>query len=95
MDEHSLEEPVVVPIEDTLDLHTFRPEEVKELLDDYLEAALVKEFHEVLIIHGKGSGTLRKRVHSILHKHPLVSNIRQAGALQGGWGATIVVLKRN
>ena len=87
------EKPVVLPIEDTLDLHSFQPQEVKELLDDYLEAAYEKGFREVLIIHGKGSGVLRQRVLSILKKHPLVVAMHQPYAAGGGWGATAVVLK--
>ncbi len=86
-------EPIVFPIEDTLDLHTFRPAEVKDLLDDYLEGACSKGFEEVLIIHGKGSGVLRQRVQSILGKHPLVLGFRQADASHGGWGATVVFLR--
>ena len=87
------EEPIVLPIEDTLDLHPFQPREVKELLDDYLEAAYAKGFREVRIIHGKGQGVLRQRVHSILKKHPLVVSLHQSDATGGGWGATMVVLK--
>lgn len=86
-------EPVVLPIEDVLDLHPFQPREVKELLDDYLQAAYEKGFREVRIIHGKGSGVLRQRVHSLLRKHPLVAGMRQSDAAAGGWGATLVVLK--
>ena len=52
------EEPIVVPIESSIDLHTFQPREVKDLLDDYLEAASAKGFEEVCIIHGKGGGSL-------------------------------------
>ena len=88
-----LENPVVVPIEGTLDLHTFQPREVKELLDDYLEAACEKGFREVVIIHGKGQGVLRQRVHAILQKHPRVLSLRQADVNAGGWGATVVMLK--
>ena len=84
---------VVIPIEDWLDLHTFRPGEVKDLLYDYLEAAHQKGFREVRIIHGKGTGALRQRVHSILEKHPLVASFREAGERGGGWGATVAVLK--
>jgi dsDNA-specific endonuclease/ATPase MutS2 len=86
-------EEIVVPIEDFLDLHTFRPAEVKDLLDDYLEAACEKGFQEVRIIHGKGTGVLRERVHAILRKHPLVSSFRQAEEQRGGWGATMVALR--
>lgn len=86
-------EEVVLPIEDILDLHPFQPCEVKELLDDYLHAAHEKGFREVRIIHGKGSGVLRQRVHSLLKKHPLVMGLHPSDAAGGGWGATVVVLK--
>jgi len=87
------EDAMVLPIEDSLDLHTFQPREVKELLDDYLEAACEKGFREVLIIHGKGQGVLRRRVQTILKKHPRVLSLHQADASGGGWGATVAVLK--
>ena len=87
------EEIVVMPIEDSLDLHTFVPREVKNLLDDYLEAACEKGFEEVRIIHGKGTGVLRERVQAILRKHPLVASFQQADEPRGGWGATIAVLR--
>jgi len=86
------EEIIVMPIEESLDLHTFQPKEVKNLLCDYLEAAHQKGFREVRIIHGKGRGILRKTVHSVLANHPLVASFRQADAQSGGWGATNVVL---
>ena len=85
-------EVIVMPIEESLDLHAFQPKEVKDLLWDYLEAAHQKGFGEVQIIHGKGRGILRKTVHSILTKHPLVVSFRQADTKSGGWGATNVVL---
>lgn len=88
------EEPITVPIEDSLDLHTFRPGEVKGLLDDYLTAAAEKGFREVRIIHGKGTGQLKHRVQTILERHPLVSSLKQAEGSRGGWGATVVTLKR-
>jgi DNA-nicking Smr family endonuclease len=87
--------PLVLPIEDSLDLHTFQPREVKELLNDYLEAACEKGFREVVIIHGKGAGVLRQRVHALLERHPLVASLRQADADGGGWGATVAVLLRS
>ncbi len=85
--------PVAVPIEDSIDLHTFRPSDVKALLDDYLEAAVEKGFAEVRIIHGKGSGVLKERVRSILGKHPLVLSVKDAEASGGGWGATTARLR--
>ncbi len=84
---------IVVPIEDSIDLHTFQPREVKDLLDDYLRAAMEQGFREVVVIHGKGTGVLRERVHGVLRKHPLVAGFKQADAASGGWGATVVQLK--
>lgn len=82
-----------VPIEDSIDLHTFRPSEVKDLLKDYLKAASRKGFTEVRIIHGKGTGVLRRTVHSVLATHPLVISYGDAGHGSGGWGATIAAIK--
>jgi dsDNA-specific endonuclease/ATPase MutS2 len=82
------------PIEDMIDLHTFRPNEVKDLLNDYLEEARGKGFEEVRIIHGKGMGVLRRTVHAVLKSHPMVISFREAGPEAGGWGATIAVLRK-
>ena len=88
------DEIIKFPIEDSIDLHTFRPNEVKDLLNDYLEAAGKKGFEEVRIIHGKGIGVLREIVHSVLKGHPLVISFRDAGYGAGGWGATIASLRK-
>jgi len=88
------DEIIQYPIEDSIDLHTFRPNEVKDLLNDYLEAAAEKGFEEVRIVHGKGAGVLRRIVHSVLKAHPLVISFREAGHDAGGWGATIAALRK-
>ena len=85
--------PVEFPIDGMLDLHTFKPNEVKELVPDYIEACLEKKIYQIRIIHGKGTGTLRRIVQSILDKHPAVQNYRHESGSGGGWGATIVDLK--
>jgi len=87
-------EPIVMPIEDVLDLHTFRPQEIPDLLDDYLSACRETQIFSVRIIHGKGRGVLKKRVRAILERHPLVVSIAEAPPEAGGWGATIVELRR-
>ncbi len=87
-------EPVIMPIEDVLDLHTFNPKEVGDLLDDYFSACVDKGIFSVRIIHGKGQGILKKRVHSILKRHSLVISYQEATLEAGGWGATFVVLRR-
>ncbi len=86
--------PVIVPIEDILDLHTFRPQDIPNLLTDYFSACIIAEIYSVRIIHGKGSGILKKRVRSLLKKNPLVTSFSNAPVEAGGWGATLVELKR-
>ena len=86
-------DPIEFEITDELDLHTFRPSEVGELVPDYLELAREKGFRRVRIIHGKGIGTLRETVHAILQKHPLVVTFRIGDQTEGGWGATIAHLR--
>jgi len=88
-----LEQPVELPIDGTLDLHTFHPKDIKDLVPEYLTACREKGIFEVRIIHGKGTGALRETVHSILRKLPVVEAFRLAGSNAGGWGATIVTLK--
>lgn len=87
-------DPVVVPIDGVLDLHTFAPGELKGLMQDYIDACLESNIYDLRIIHGKGSGTLRARVRSLLNKDPRVEALEDAPADAGGWGATLVTLKR-
>lgn len=87
-------EPVTIPIEDVLDLHTFKPKDIPDLLDDYFCACIDTGLFSVRIIHGKGKGILKKRVQGILKKHPMVKSFKNAPHEAGGWGATLVELKR-
>lgn len=84
---------VQYPIGAELDLHTFRPREVGSLVPEYLREAANSGFRRVRIIHGKGIGTLRETVHQILRKNPLVSEFHLADQNEGGWGATIAILR--
>lgn len=86
-------DPVEIPISGELDLHTFRPSEVKELLEDYFEACLEKGLSSVRVIHGKGTGALREKVHAFLKKSAQVESFRLGDESSGSWGATLVRLK--
>ena len=86
-------EPVPLPIDGVLDLHTFRPQDVKEVVAAYLLACQERRILKVRIIHGKGIGALRTTVHALLSKHPDVLSFVLAGEQMGGWGATIVTLR--
>lgn len=90
----SAEDEIELPIDGVLDLHTFSPRDVKELLQDYLFACREKGIFEMRVIHGKGTGALRKTVHSILEKMPEVLSFRTAAEDAGGWGATLVQLRQ-
>jgi dsDNA-specific endonuclease/ATPase MutS2 len=80
-------------ITDELDLHTFRPSDVGDLVPDYIELAIEKGFKRVRIIHGKGIGTLRETVHALLKNDLRVERFELAGSGEGGWGATIAWLR--
>ncbi len=86
--------PVKMPIEDILDLHIFKPKEIPDLLVDYFTACVAADIYSVRIIHGKGRGILKKRVHGLLKENPMVASFRSAPGEAGGWGATLVELKR-
>ena len=85
--------PVGYPIDGILDLHTFQPDQVKDLVPEYLAECRKRGILQVRIIHGKGTGTLRATVQSILEKLPYVRSFRTAEEEAGGWGATIVTLR--
>lgn len=89
----SEEEVVEVPVDGNLDLHLFHPREVKELVVEYLWACRQKGILDVRIIHGKGTGALRRTVHALLPKLPEVESFQSASEPDGGWGATWVRLK--
>jgi dsDNA-specific endonuclease/ATPase MutS2 len=86
------DDPVQVPINGTLDLHGFRPSDVKVLVIEYLNECSKKEIHQGRIIHGKGIGTLREIVHSILKSHPKVNSFSLGDSTSGGWGSTSFIL---
>ncbi len=92
-DDNLFEEPFKLPLEDWIDLHTFSPGDIPDLLESYLEECHKAEFKEVRIIHGKGIGVQRKIVKKFLQGSPLIDSFTQASPEAGGWGATIAILK--
>ena len=95
MDDNASDEIAVqLPIDGELDLHTFRPAEMKELIPVYLDECRRRGIFSVRIVHGKGIGNLRRTVHAILEKQPEVAAFRLAGSEEGGWGATLVELRQ-
>lgn len=85
--------PVPLPITGELDLHTFRPQDLGELIPAYLAACAERGLREIRIVHGKGTGTLRTTVHVLLQRSPLVRSYRLGDEHTGGWGATLVQLR--
>lgn len=90
--EDNIPEEFILPIEDHIDLHAFRPREVRSVVESYLDAAYEAGFEEVRIIHGKGIGVQREMVRAVLEKHPFVREFSDAGHGRGSWGATVVIL---
>ena len=84
---------VELPITDVLDLHSFRPSEVADVVREYLEAAWEKGLRELRIIHGRGVGVQRQTVRTLLGRDPRVTGFGDAPAEAGGWGATWVRLR--
>ncbi len=86
-------EVIILPIDGTLDLHTFAPREIGDLIPAYLAECLDRGILEVRIVHGKGKGNLRRSVHAILDRLPLVASYHLGDETSGSWGATVVILR--
>ena len=86
-------EPIQIPIEDVLDLHTFRPKDIADLLENYFDECIKADIFSVRVIHGKGKGIQKRQVHRNLQKNPRVKSFKDAPPEAGGWGATLVDLK--
>ncbi len=81
---------VHLPIDASIDLHTFAPRDIVSVVDEYITAAHAAGLREVRLIHGRGHGIQRGRVQSALERHPLVSEFWDAA--ESHLGATIARL---
>lgn len=89
----SCDDAIVVPIEDALDLHGFRPRDVLDVVDAYLDAARDRGWVEVRLIHGRGKGVQRAQIRRMLADDRRVARFEEAPPGRGGWGATLVWLR--
>ena len=87
------DEPVVLPIEDSIDLHAFAPKDIPSVVESYLEAARAAGFAEVRVIHGRGKGVQKERVRQVLGRSEHVRHFEEATPDRGGFGATVAQLK--
>ena len=92
-DEPPFAGPVTIPIEDALDLHPFRPDEIRSVVASYLEAASAAGLREVRLVHGRGQGVQRRAVQAVLAASPLVERFADAPPERGGRGATLAWLR--
>ena len=88
------DEPVAVPITDTFDLHPFQPGEIKDVAREYLLEAHARGLRQVRLIHGRGIGVQRERIRALLQSLEFVEAFEDADGSGGGWGATIVLLRK-
>lgn len=93
MKSESQDDPVELPIDGVLDLHTFRPAEVADLVKVYLDECRTRGILRGRIIHGKGTGALRTIVHKTLEAIPYIASFRLGDETSGSWGATLFELK--
>jgi DNA-nicking Smr family endonuclease len=92
-DDFDPERIVELPIDGVLDLHTFQPRELGDLLPTWIDACRERGILELRIIHGKGTGALRRSVHAILERRSDIARYGLAPPERGGWGATLVTLR--
>ena len=87
------DDPVLLPVEDSIDLHAFRPSDTASVVEEYLLEAASRGFREVRVVHGRGIGAQRRIVRAVLARSALVEEFRDAPPERGGWGATVVLLR--
>lgn len=94
-DDSPFDEPVIVPIQDAIDLHPFAPNEIPSVIEEYIGECLRNGIYDVRIIHWRGIGVQRDIVRSLLEQHAVVVSFQDAPPEAGGWGAIVVSLNPN
>jgi dsDNA-specific endonuclease/ATPase MutS2 len=89
------DDPVEIPITDTLDLHPFRPNEIRDVAREYLREAHAAGLTQVRLIHGRGIGVQRENIRTLLRSLDFVIDFHDADASGGGWGSTVVLMAPN
>jgi dsDNA-specific endonuclease/ATPase MutS2 len=84
------QDPVRIPIEKSLDLHTFAPQDIASVVDEYIREAYSAGLLEVRLIHGRGGGVQRAIVQKILDNHSLI--VEFFDDADSHLGATIAIL---
>ncbi len=92
--EHGADAPAAMPVDGCLDLHAFAPRDVTSVVEEYLRECRRRGITAVRIIHGKGTGFQREAVRALLAKLDMVESFHAAPPEAGGWGATLVNLRR-
>lgn len=86
-------DPIVLPLEDVIDLHPFAPKEIRSVVEEYLLECCTAGMTRVRLIHGKGKGVQRQSIRALLERLPYVESFQDAPLGAGSWGATLVILK--
>lgn len=79
-------------VTDVLDLHGFFPEQVPEVVGEFIRNALELKLYRLRIIHGKGKSKMKWAVYKVLEADSRVESFNDAPPEIGGWGATVVQL---
>jgi dsDNA-specific endonuclease/ATPase MutS2 len=88
-------EPIRIPVTDVFDLHTVAPRDIEAVVEEYLDEARRLSLHALRIIHGRGIGVQRETVRRVLTRTAYVESFADAPPEAGGWGATVVTLRRD
>lgn len=89
------DDPIAIPITDVLDLHPFRPNEIRDVAREYLMEAHARGFTQVRLIHGRGIGVQRDAIRKLLPTLDFVVDFHDADPSGGGWGSTVILLASN